>query len=535
MGEVVDGNETERRLKRYAKNGHRHHYMMGLRNGAVIDATKYGNFSRFVNHSCDPNAETQKWIADKKLRIGFFAKKDIQVGDEIVFDYAFERFGKKAQVCYCGAENCTGFIGGKPEEDDEDDENTEEDSEGSEIEDLGESLKIQNNKLNESDKPMIVRQPRRKKTKEEIAEMKLITKTKKRIGRAKQEIRQAIGLKKKNFNKEEILAIIRFMVVAKRYEERLLISDILCSITDEQVKDWYVEQGGLLALFQWMTDLKYTFKQFVRLLSQCYKFMSSLPIKDYKYITEAGFLSLARHHSKTIVMTEERIVEDCLTCMINDVMTKVEPNIDKDVLRVLDREPTSISVLCDSIVNNSTLLVQKWEEMERGLSENVISEVMVDEDAIECEHEPLFDENDSIYPAIPTDRRLTPPTPSDETDDHTRSISRTSYATDTSSYSSKRSYSRSSSRRSYSRDRSLSRSRSPRRYSYRSSKYERRRYRSRSRSRSYSPRNRYYDRDRRYNDRYDDRDSRRYRNRRYDRDYRDFDRKTYNDRWNKYG
>lgn len=46
---------------RYGKDPkHIHHYLMALKNGAVIDATQRGNISRFINHSCDPNCESQK-------------------------------------------------------------------------------------------------------------------------------------------------------------------------------------------------------------------------------------------------------------------------------------------------------------------------------------------------------------------------------------------------------------------------------------------------------------------------------------------
>lgn len=61
MGEVIDADEMSDRMNRYSKDPkHKHHYFMALRNGAVIDATTRGNISRFINHSCDPNSETQK-------------------------------------------------------------------------------------------------------------------------------------------------------------------------------------------------------------------------------------------------------------------------------------------------------------------------------------------------------------------------------------------------------------------------------------------------------------------------------------------
>jgi hypothetical protein len=45
------------------------------------------------------------------MRVGIFAKRDIVAGDELTFDYKFERYGSKAQVCYCGEDGCTGYIG----------------------------------------------------------------------------------------------------------------------------------------------------------------------------------------------------------------------------------------------------------------------------------------------------------------------------------------------------------------------------------------------------------------------------------------
>jgi hypothetical protein len=78
----------------------------------VIDACRRGNRARFINHSCEPNCETQKWVVKGELKIGFFATKDITVGEELQFDYNFERYGDKPTKCHCGAASCRGFIGG---------------------------------------------------------------------------------------------------------------------------------------------------------------------------------------------------------------------------------------------------------------------------------------------------------------------------------------------------------------------------------------------------------------------------------------
>ncbi|XP_043487788.1 uncharacterized protein LOC122514802 [Polistes fuscatus] len=119
VGEVVDPKDFRRRAKEYSKDKNRHYYFMALKSDQIIDATMKGNISRFINHSCDPNAETQKWTVNGELRIGFFIKKFITAGEEITFNYHFQRYGKEAQKCFCEAPNCCGWIGDTPEEEKE--------------------------------------------------------------------------------------------------------------------------------------------------------------------------------------------------------------------------------------------------------------------------------------------------------------------------------------------------------------------------------------------------------------------------------
>ncbi|XP_055593852.1 probable histone-lysine N-methyltransferase CG1716 [Uranotaenia lowii] len=134
VGEVLNSEQFEDRAEIYSKEKNKHYYFMALRSDAIIDATTKGNISRFINHSCDPNAETQKWTVNGELRIGFFSTKYILPGEEITFDYQFQRYGRKAQKCYCEADNCTGWIGGDPGSDGES-EYEEEEVEESEEED----------------------------------------------------------------------------------------------------------------------------------------------------------------------------------------------------------------------------------------------------------------------------------------------------------------------------------------------------------------------------------------------------------------
>lgn len=93
VGEVLNTDEFDKRAEVYSQDKNIHYYFMALRADAIIDATLKGNISRFINHSCDPNAETQKWTVNGELRIGFFSTRTILAGEEITFDYRFQRYG----------------------------------------------------------------------------------------------------------------------------------------------------------------------------------------------------------------------------------------------------------------------------------------------------------------------------------------------------------------------------------------------------------------------------------------------------------
>lgn len=93
VGEIIDKDEMAARSNRYAASSQRHFYFMTLGPNRIIDATCKGNISRFMNHSCAPNCETQKWIVQGRLRIGLFAVKAVKAGSELCFDYKFVRYG----------------------------------------------------------------------------------------------------------------------------------------------------------------------------------------------------------------------------------------------------------------------------------------------------------------------------------------------------------------------------------------------------------------------------------------------------------
>ena len=113
IGEVIGEASFRKRMSQYDEEGIKHFYFMSLNKGEFVDATKKGNLGRFCNHSCNPNCYVDKWVVGDRLRMGIFAERKIRAGEELTFNYNVDRYGAEPQPCYCGENNCTGYIGGK--------------------------------------------------------------------------------------------------------------------------------------------------------------------------------------------------------------------------------------------------------------------------------------------------------------------------------------------------------------------------------------------------------------------------------------
>ncbi len=72
-------------------------------NGMVIDG--FGT-AMFINHSCDPNCETE----DDKGRIYIVAVRDIAVGEELTYEYNLCDSDDSDADCYCGSTKCRGTM-----------------------------------------------------------------------------------------------------------------------------------------------------------------------------------------------------------------------------------------------------------------------------------------------------------------------------------------------------------------------------------------------------------------------------------------
>lgn len=75
-----------------------------------VDATKAGNESRFINHSCEPNCSMNIVIQQKtrQLAIGIFTLAEIEPWTEITTDYSWTATAEKQLFlpCNCGSKKC---------------------------------------------------------------------------------------------------------------------------------------------------------------------------------------------------------------------------------------------------------------------------------------------------------------------------------------------------------------------------------------------------------------------------------------------
>ena len=81
-------------------------YIFELDKKFDIDGNVDWNPARLINHSCEPNCETE----DDSGRIWIESIRDIKKGEEITYNYGYDLENWKEHPCKCRAKNCVGFI-----------------------------------------------------------------------------------------------------------------------------------------------------------------------------------------------------------------------------------------------------------------------------------------------------------------------------------------------------------------------------------------------------------------------------------------
>jgi hypothetical protein len=112
-GERITWKEADRRPPSDPDDPN-HTFFFSLEDGkTVIDAGTGGNIARWINHSCDPNCETEE---TEDARVFIQAIRDIRPGQELNYDYGLvidERITptlKRQFECRCGAKECRGTM-----------------------------------------------------------------------------------------------------------------------------------------------------------------------------------------------------------------------------------------------------------------------------------------------------------------------------------------------------------------------------------------------------------------------------------------
>jgi hypothetical protein len=81
-------------------------YSLWIEDGLYFDMVDQ---TRWINHSCDPNAELDTAVSEAgEVSARIVAKRAIPAGQEIAYDYAFPVH--LAEPCRCGSPRCRGQI-----------------------------------------------------------------------------------------------------------------------------------------------------------------------------------------------------------------------------------------------------------------------------------------------------------------------------------------------------------------------------------------------------------------------------------------
>uniref|UniRef100_A0A667ZXC8 [histone H3]-lysine(36) N-trimethyltransferase n=1 Tax=Myripristis murdjan TaxID=586833 RepID=A0A667ZXC8_9TELE len=253
-GEVLDHKEFKTRVKEYARNKNIHYYFMSLKNNEIIDATLKGNCSRFMNHSCEPNCETQKWTVNGQLRVGFFTTKAVTAGTELTFDYQFQRYGKEAQKCFCGAPSCRGFLGGENRV----------------------SVRAAGGKMKKD-------RSRKKDTVDEELEALL---------------ENGEGL----YDEKEVVSLCRLMVRVETIEQRLICLKLIQNTQNPSCLKQFLDHHGLSLLWIFMVELseaKGNSANNIKLQFEIMKTLAVLPISTKNMLEESRVLTFIQRWAQT--------------------------------------------------------------------------------------------------------------------------------------------------------------------------------------------------------------------------------------------
>ncbi|MCD6050412.1 MAG: hypothetical protein K0Q55_1815 [Verrucomicrobia bacterium] len=81
-------------------------YIFTLNDQYDINGNVPWNPARFINHSCDPNCESE----NDDEHIWILATRDIKAGEELAYNYGFDLGEYQDYPCNCGSPKCVGYM-----------------------------------------------------------------------------------------------------------------------------------------------------------------------------------------------------------------------------------------------------------------------------------------------------------------------------------------------------------------------------------------------------------------------------------------
>ena len=100
VGEKISKEEAAARVE--ADN----RFVFTLTDKVDVDGSVDWNPARYLNHSCEPNAEAEI----RRGRIWIVAIRTIEPGEEVTYNYSYDFECHQDHPCLCGAENCVGYM-----------------------------------------------------------------------------------------------------------------------------------------------------------------------------------------------------------------------------------------------------------------------------------------------------------------------------------------------------------------------------------------------------------------------------------------
>jgi len=95
-GELISEEEANKRGGKY---------LFALNGKRTVDGRARENIARYINHSCKPNCYAE--INNAETRIFIFAKRSIEPGEELTYNYGKDHFDAYIRPHGCKCDACT--------------------------------------------------------------------------------------------------------------------------------------------------------------------------------------------------------------------------------------------------------------------------------------------------------------------------------------------------------------------------------------------------------------------------------------------